>query len=162
MGELERKSWYMVAMDSQTLLQELARQASEVDPRDAGLDTWEILMKMIGWQETAKETDNEFDDLMLKEWVRKYLLSENAQATQEQRAVRNGVSTRELLGIPAVDKLIRKAADLVRGQDVQVGMLLRALFADRSPFLLDKQQLHKSIILIISDDDEVSMGVMLN
>jgi putative AlgH/UPF0301 family transcriptional regulator len=162
MGELERKSWYMVATDSQTLLQELARQASEADPRDAGLDTWELLMKMIGRQETAKETANEFDDLMLKEWARKYLLSENAQATQDQRAVRNGVSTRELLGIPAVDKLIRKAADLVRGRDVQVGMLLRASSADRSPFLLDKQQLHKSIILVISDDDEVSIGVMLN
>ena len=72
------------------------------------------------------------------------------------------MSSRELLGIPAVDKLIRKAADLIRGRDVQVGMLLRASSADRSPFLLDKQQLHKSIILIISDDDEVSIGVMLN
>lgn len=162
MGELDRKSWYMVATDSETLLEELAWQASQADPRDAGLDTWELLMKMIGRQETAKETVNEFDDLMLKEWARKYLLSENAQATQEQRAVRNGMSTRELLGIPAVDKLIRKAADLVRGRDVQVGSLLRASSAVRSPFLLDKQQLHKSVMLVISDDDEVSIGVMLN
>ncbi len=108
-------------------------QASEADPRDAGLDTWELLMKMIGRQEMAKETVNEFDDLMLKEWARRYLLSENAQATQEQRAVRNGLSTRELLGIPAVDKLIRKAADLVRGRDVQVGTCLSLVMTMKFP-----------------------------
>jgi hypothetical protein len=111
-------------------------QASEADPRDAGLDTWELLMKMIGRQETSKETVNEFDDLMLKEWARRYLLSENAQATQEQRAVRNGMSTRELLGIPAIDKLIRKAADLVRGRDVQV-VTGKWVLEEQFPFLCD-------------------------
>lgn len=162
MGELGRKSWYMVATDSQTLLKELARQASEADPRDAGLDTWELLMKMIGREDTAKETVGDFDDLMLKEWARKYLVTENAQAAQEQQKVRNGASTRELLGISAVDKLLKKAADFVKGRDVQVGMLVRASSADRSPFLLDKQQLHKSVVLVISDDDELTVGVMLN
>lgn len=32
MGELDRKSWYMVATDSQTLLKELSRQTSGNDP----------------------------------------------------------------------------------------------------------------------------------
>jgi hypothetical protein len=65
-GELDRKSWYMCATDSQTLLKELARQSSGVDPRDAGLETWELLMNMIGRGETAKKVNGKFDDLMLK------------------------------------------------------------------------------------------------
>jgi hypothetical protein len=113
----------MVATDSQTLLKELARQASEADPRDEGLDTWELLLKMIGREDTAKETVGDFDDLMLKEWTRKYLLTQNAQAAQEQQTVRNGASTRELLSISAVDQLLKKAADFVKGRDVQVGIL---------------------------------------
>jgi len=162
MGELERKSWYMVATDSQTLLQELARQTSGADPRDAGLDTWELLMKMIGREETAKETIGDFDDLMLKEWARRHLISKNVQAAQTQQAGRNGASTRDLMGISAVDKLIKKATGFSRGQDVQVGMLVRASSAERSPFLLDKQELHKSIVLIVGDDDDLSVGVILN
>ena len=35
MGELDRKSWYMVATDSQTLLTELGRQSAASDPREA-------------------------------------------------------------------------------------------------------------------------------
>jgi Putative transcriptional regulator len=38
MGELNRKSWYMCATDSQTLLKELAKQSALTDPRDAGLE----------------------------------------------------------------------------------------------------------------------------
>lgn len=65
-GELDRKSWYMCATDSQTLLKELARQSSGVDPRDAGLEAWELLMNMIGRGETARKVSGKFDDLMLK------------------------------------------------------------------------------------------------
>lgn len=65
-GELDRKSWYMCATDSQTLLKELARQSSGVDPRDAGLPAWELLMNMIGRGETARKVSGKFDDLMLK------------------------------------------------------------------------------------------------
>ena len=74
MGELERKSWYMVATDSGTLLKELSRQSAISDPRDAGLDTWSLLMNMIGRGETAEESKGDFDDLMLKEWARDKLL----------------------------------------------------------------------------------------
>lgn len=56
----------MCATDSQTLLKELARQSSGVDPRDAGLEAWELLMNMIGRGETARKVSGKFDDLMLK------------------------------------------------------------------------------------------------
>ena len=63
-GELTRNSWYMVATDSGTLLKELGRQSEGEDPRDAGLDTWSLLMNMIGRSDTAKENSGGFDDLV--------------------------------------------------------------------------------------------------
>lgn len=63
-GELTRNSWYMVATDSGTLLKELGRQSEGADPRDAGLDTWTLLMNMIGRSETARENAGGFDDLV--------------------------------------------------------------------------------------------------
>jgi putative AlgH/UPF0301 family transcriptional regulator len=164
MGELERKSWYMVATDSQTLLEEMARQSVDADPRDAGLDTWGLLMQMIGREETAKDTVGEFDDLMLKEWARRHLLRENVAAARNHQSLKDGNSNsaKELMGISAVDKLIRKAAGFGRGEDVRVGSLVRASSAMRSQFLLDKQEFHKSLVLVISDDENISVGVILN
>lgn len=63
-GELTRKSWYMVSTDSGTLLKELGRQSEGADPRDAGLDTWTLLMNMIGRSEASKENSGGFDDLV--------------------------------------------------------------------------------------------------
>jgi hypothetical protein len=54
----------MAATDSGTLLKELSRQSEGADPRDAGLDTWELLMNMIGRSETAQIYSNGFDDLV--------------------------------------------------------------------------------------------------
>jgi putative AlgH/UPF0301 family transcriptional regulator len=68
--ELGRKSWYMVATDSQTLLKELARQTSGADPRDAGLYTWALLMTMIGRSVTATERTGGFDDVVTHRRIR--------------------------------------------------------------------------------------------
>ena len=67
-GELDRGSWYMCSTDPGTLLQELAKQAKYSDPRDAGIDTWEMLMGMIGRGSAADDSVGGFGDLMLKEW----------------------------------------------------------------------------------------------
>jgi putative AlgH/UPF0301 family transcriptional regulator len=166
MGELERKSWYMVATDSQTLLQELARQAAVADPRDAGLETWDLLMHMIGRDETAKEHsgDDNFDDLMLKEWALKHLLSTEAGggAGEKQRVPDGIASTQELLQKDPIDRLLNRVTAAQRGEDIKEGSLVRASSADRSPFLLDDQQLHKSVILIISDTEALTVGAILN
>lgn len=160
MGELDRKSWYMVATDSQTLLKELARQSAGADPRDAGLDTWELLMNMIGRGETVEQCSGDFDDLMLKEWAREHLLSiEAGGGAGEQRGIpRKGEPTQKKGD--GADRLIKEPSG--KGEDVKEGVLVRASSADRSPFLLKKQEYHKSVILIISDDENISVGVMLN
>ena len=157
-GELDRSSWYMVATDSQTLLKELARQGTGVDPRDAGLETWDLLMNMIGRQETAAEYAGGFDDLMLKEWALKHLLSTEAGggAGIKSRLPSGSSSTLEKDQVKTVMRLFQ------RKKKFEVGSLLRASSADRSPFLLDSQELHKSIILVIADDENITIGVILN
>ena len=137
MGELERKSWYMVATDAQTLLKELQRLTSGADPRDAGLDTWSLLMNMIGRADTAKESTGGFDDLMLKEWAYKNLLSPEMKKT----------------AIFTPDWFPKKE------KGVRIGSLVRAAPEARSPFLLDSQELHKSIVLILRDDETMTTGM---
>eukprot|EP00429_Kryptoperidinium_foliaceum_P010128 CAMPEP_0176001952 /NCGR_PEP_ID=MMETSP0120_2-20121206/395_1 /TAXON_ID=160619 /ORGANISM="Kryptoperidinium foliaceum, Strain CCMP 1326" /LENGTH=473 /DNA_ID=CAMNT_0017334523 /DNA_START=82 /DNA_END=1501 /DNA_ORIENTATION=- len=156
-GELTRKSWYMVATDSQTLLKELARLGEGADPRDAGLDTWSLLMKMIGRKKTADENTGGFDDLMLKEWSFKHLLSEAAGggAGRQLRDPQDFNKNPEL-----IESLLRRAAEANR--DSVVGTFLRASCADRSPFLLENQDFHKSVVLILSDEEAGSVGVILN
>ena len=163
-GELDRKSWYMCATDSQTLLKELARQSSGVDPRDAGLDTWELLMSMIGRGETVKKSSGSFDDLILKEWGRANLL-----VMGEGYGGEAGIVTNPLWGTSggmgtsgSADSVMKESADLEISGDISEGLLLRASSADRSPFLLQKQEFHKSLVLVILEDEKVSVGVMLN
>ena len=156
-GELERSSWYMVATDSQTLLKELARQAEGLDPRDAGLETWTLLMNMIGRSEKAKKYQAEFDDLMLKEWAFSNLLSTAAGgAAGKQERDPNEFSTNSEL-VPDVLPLMD-----IRSKSLIEGSLVSASAMDRSPFLLQKQEFHTSIVLILKDEKIATVGVILN
>lgn len=161
MGELERKSWYMVATDSQTLLKELARQGANADPREAGLETWELLMNMIGRGDMVEDTKDDFDDLMLKEWAREKLLSEHTHDEVDDNGV-GILSTNDLLSSNPVDRLVQRVSAVSKGGNVKVGTLLRASSKERSPFLLKKQEFHKSLIVTILDDENVSVGAILN
>mmetsp|Transcript_9877 Transcript_9877/g.16341 ORF Transcript_9877/g.16341 Transcript_9877/m.16341 type:complete len:636 (+) Transcript_9877:128-2035(+) len=164
-GELERRSWYMCATDSQTLLKELARQSSGVDPRDAGLETWELLMNMIGRGETANGCSGNFDDLMLKEWGRGNLLKGYGG---EVGVARNplwgdgGNGFLEEMDGSSVDDKMKEAAEIALTEDLKAGTLLRGSSADRSPFLLKKQELHHSLLLVIVEDDKATVACMLN
>jgi len=143
MGELDRKSWYMVATDSQTLLKELARQSESADPRDAGLDTWTLLMTMIGNKEKAEEYSGGFDDHMLKEWAYSNLMS------KEDSRENNSVN-------------FQLKAFTSPAKEVRAGSILRASSGHRSPFLLRDQEMHKSLVLIIDENDDRTIGVILN
>jgi putative AlgH/UPF0301 family transcriptional regulator len=160
MGELDRNSWNMVATDSQTLLKELARQSKTSDPRDAGLDTWTLLMNMIGRKDTARKFSGDFDDLMLKEWAFNHLLSSAAggNAGAQERSPSAFDTYPEF-----VDQLMSRV--LVPDQissPLMGGALVRMTPKERSPYLLENQELHKAVVLIISDDEMLSLGAILN
>ncbi|KAL3904254.1 MAG: hypothetical protein SGILL_010140, partial [Bacillariaceae sp.] len=155
-GELRRNSWYMVATDSGTLLKELGRQSEGEDPRDAGLDTWSLLMNMIGRSDIAKENSGGFDDLMLKEWAFSHLLSTAAGGGA-------GPGQRKPDDFNANPELEEKMSRIKKeGNKIVDGALLRASSAERSPFLLEDQVLHESVVLILKDEDAATVGVVLN
>ena len=175
-SELNRNSWYMCATDSQTLLQELAKQSSCIDPRDAGLDTWELLMEMIGRGETAQECSGDFEDLMLKEWARAHLLSVEAGGSAGVRLQPEEVASTNanLVQGETLDVMMKQVKGMLDADSVHVGSLLRASAScdgsctseeggtGRSPYLLENQEFHKSIVLVIGDDDNTSVGLILN
>jgi hypothetical protein len=150
-GELDRKSWYMCATDSRTLLKELARQSRGVDPRDAGLETWTLLMNMIGKGETVNRCNGGFDDLMLKEWSQANLV----RSDDEEVAL-----TSKNPFFNANEPVTEESNELSNA--ITAGVLLRGSSADRSPFLLEKQQFHHSLLLILLSDDKLVIGCMLN
>ena len=171
MGELDRKSWYMVATDSQTLLKELGRQSAASDPREAGLDTWTLLMNMIGRSQTAKEHSGDFDDLMLKEWALKNLLSSEAGGGAGEKDLLADAA--EGMGLSFLQEPSKKKSDPfgrfiekmkggTRSTPVVDGTVVRASSADRSPFLLDGQEFHKSVVLVLSEDNGITVGAILN
>jgi len=164
MGELERNSWYMCATDSQTLLKELSNKSQLTSVKDAGLDTWQLLMNLIQRGSTAQESLGGFEDLMLKEWAREYLVSleagGNAGYRVQSTQVASGGQVMKGELIDSYRKRREKAA--LFDKTVSVGTLVRAGSNERSPFLLQKQEFHKSIVLIIADDDAISVGIILN
>jgi hypothetical protein len=98
---------------------------------------------------------------MLKEWAFSHLLWSAAGGGP-------GIQQQDLsefnkypeLGNP---EFMRCVMDPESNSDsMMTGALIRAFSADRSPFLLDKQELHKSMVLIIADDENASVGVVLN
>jgi putative AlgH/UPF0301 family transcriptional regulator len=80
----------------------------------------------------------------------------------KRRSVGGLKSTQELRSASPTDSLAERVSALSRGEDVRAGTIVRASSVDRSPFLLDKQEFHKSIVLIISDDENLTVGVILN
>ena len=169
LGELDRQSWYMVATDSQTLLQEMARLATTADARDAGLDTWMMLMKLVGREKLALEQTGTFDDYMLKEWARENLLPKllpvsSAVTTAEKKTEKEKLTDpmKELRArIASLQDNQGKAED-TSSSDFTPGHIVRASSEERSPYLLQSQELHKSVVLILSDDTLCTVGVVLN
>ncbi len=146
--ELDNNHWYMVAADSKTLLEELRKNELNDDILDAGIESWNLLMKMIGSTEDSSENGDKesFDDLMLREWTKERLLFPDQDDGEE-----------------LIDNLMKKVTSSPSfGKEIGVGTVLRATISTYNPFLLSDQEYHQSILLIIQDDSEMSVGVILN
>jgi putative AlgH/UPF0301 family transcriptional regulator len=137
--ELEEGSWFTIASDSGTLLQELSLQKNstsehlEIMIQDAGMSIWNTFASLIGKSDGVPSLS--FEDLLLKEWARDNLCNNSAKTQQ-----------------------ISFDADIT----IKPGMILRAKAHPRSPFLLSDQDMHKSVVLVVSENIYGTVGVILN
>lgn len=147
--ELERKSWYLAAADSALLLDELLKQASDplslprVDAGTGkllaggdGLSTWERLTANIG---RKNNIEGEFADSMLREWVLAFL----TEAEQKK------------------EELIWDELPLFKyGIPLDTGTVL--VSSSPRPFLLEKQYLHKAVIIVLQKTEDSILAAVLN
>jgi len=149
------------------------------DPRNAGLHTWEMLCEKIGLDKEVygdgSRSDDEFGDLMLHEWATSALSFsiKDDQTTTSSMIIdpasllmdENDFDLEDY--DPASVMSVDMDGTLINVEPTQssrgmVGVMVRASSAKRSPYLLDDQGFHKSLILIVHDDEDYSEGVMLN
>ncbi|CAJ1934529.1 unnamed protein product [Cylindrotheca closterium] len=157
--EVKRGSWSIVSVDSDTLWSDLTTlRQSDNDPREVGLDMWKRIVGALDKQSNDQEEDDDspeqegqavsdFQDLMLKEWATKMLMVPE----------------------PDMDETYVEDTDIYQairasGQtsQIQTGSLLRGSSQEESPFLLQDQFFHKSILLLLQESDDVSVGVTLH
>ena len=149
-GELDRGAWMMLQTSS-GLVAEIKRTVDATHPERAGLDTWNMLVEKIGRELEASKSEGRFDDLMLLEWARHNLLLKHKLFAKK--------SVKE-----ESNAIVERLGDLV--ESVGPGTMIRSASPsaedDEQPFLLDDQEFSESCILIIQDDDAITVGVILN
>lgn len=168
--ELNQNSWVMCATDSQTIWKELGRLSKGDDKIDLGVDMWEVLMSMIGKGDTALECSGDFEDLILREWAEDNLSAADEDSDDDEGATMplkivdfatfSQHSDVKDLGSNENHKNVD--VDVNMNVNVEVGTLLRASSDERSPYLLHDQVLHKALVLVILENDDASVGVILN
>lgn len=149
-AEVQTGSWYVASTDPKTLWNDLAVMRNDsYDTRFAGVEMWENLIGKLGKSHEILQDDqamDNFPDLMLKEWVTQTLFAPPEET-----------------GNAAVDDYsIHRAISAASRPPVQPGSLLRASSQLESPYLLQEQFLHKSTVLVLQENKDVSVGVILN
>lgn len=93
---------------------------------------------------------------MLKEWAFTNLLSTAAGGGA-------GRQLRDPVEFNTNPELVEQMLNMLENRSGSLeGALVRASATDRSPFLLENQMLHKSVVLIIKDEKAATVGVILN
>lgn len=148
-AELERGAWHVVTI-SGSLVGEVKRTVDTTHPERAGLDTWAMLMEKIDRKEDISKSEGRFDDLMLLEWAKHNLVFHDKvfakkSVEEESIAIMERLSNLESIGPGTI---IRSASPSDKD--------------DEQPFLLDDQEFLESCILILQDDDAITVGAILN
>ena len=183
----EEHLWRIVSTDGSTVLEELNLQRCEEeelavdeicdvdsDSRNAGVHTWEMLIEKIGGVSEIREDD--FGDMMLREWATGALSFTTTSVIADGRGVSYLIDDVEVANGDEIDSntsfdITRydPANEMTASQLTQplvsegnvIGTLIRGSSETRSPFLLSDQAYHKSLVLILCDDNDVSAGVIL-
>lgn len=151
--ELKDGTWHAVSTSAALVKRGLRILNAGV--RCDGDRTWKILMRLIR-QYNAKhqlpeeernndgKKSNTFCDLMLKEWS-----TQKLEFNEPPQFVANVYHTNTDCEHPLIS------------ENIQPGCIVQAC-SSKSNYLLIDQHFHQSTILILQDDDEMTVGVMLN
>ena len=140
----ERGEWYAVSLDATSILNEI-RQQAQAGPSSAGVDMWEVLIDRIEKQKEAvshiPSGQLRFYDRMLQAWVNTNLVLTS-------------------------DESVAAANNPMSRAHFEPGTLLRATMKAKGfacpPFLLSEQDFHRSLVLVLSDSADSTVGVHLN
>ena len=140
--ELERGNWFMVATDVESVWKMIGQDLT--NPQ--GTDLWVQVMKRIGKEYmTSCMPDQKFKDDMLKEYVaQKFLTSKSSELSSSSSSSKTS----------RLQEQARKQIFL----NLSPGTLVRA----SSPILLDEQVFHQSLVLIVQNDENLTVGCVLN
>ena len=145
-NELDRGNWLMVASDSQSIWNILYDEEKSNRQSKFGVQAWEIMMKRIGRRDlvgnesVSGSEQRPFEDEMLGEWARTKL---SPSHHYRRDSLPSGKAR-------------------AHSMTVWPGTVLCASSAISSPFLLDNQVLHQSLVLVLKDDIHSTVGVLLN
>jgi len=143
--EVDRGSWYIVSMDSKSVLESLKNLRDENHPQGAGLHCWDDWTKRIGKhkEERVEESRGAFSDLMLKEWCQEMLCvaDENDDDDDSNFDMFEALNDADFAPTP--------------------GSLVQAT-SDPTTYMLFDQLFHKSTMLLLKEEDDFSLGLILN
>ena len=138
----ERGEWFAASLDATSILNEVRQQAQA--GATAGLDMWQVLVDRIEKENEATSHipsgQLRFYDRMLQAWV-----NTNLVLTADESSDANITSSSVNLGPGTVVRATMKA----KGSACP-------------PFLLSEQDFHRSLIIVLSDNDTSTVGVHLN
>ena len=151
--EVDRGSWYIVSMDSGTVLETLRELRQQNNPQAAGLPCWEDWTRRIHKtkEERVEESRDAFSDLMLKEWCQEMLCVENEEENDDDDDDGDEYSLANLNMFEAMEEKTT----------VGPGSLVRAS-NDPLTYMLFDQLFHKSTVLLLKEEEELSLGLILN
>ena len=156
--ELHRDNWFAVALDADSTFDTIKKQDQSSIP--SGTDMWVQIMTKIGkgsmTSYTYKEKANvRFQDSMLQQWVRQRLASTVSKLALSLRKNHDKIDDSDSAAN------YTSPNDEIKQQPINIippGTLVRAT----SPILLDDQVYHKSLVLVIENNEEMMTGVVLN
>jgi len=136
--ELKRGDWFTVATDTESLWNIIAQESSF----STGTDKWVQLMNRIGKGPSFTSAPNQkFQDDMLKQYMRLKFMEKSNQCLRRSTFLPQQIQE-----------------DNTRINKFAPGTLVRS----STPILLDEQVFHQSLVLILKNDYDMTIGVVLN
>jgi len=138
MEDMKEGVWHAVSTDAHLVRKGL--RILNAGARCDGDRTWKILMRLIG--QHVKDCQGGFCDRMLSAWSKQKLEFDGPpKFAQEEEDEYWSSSTHTNV--------------------IKPGMMIRASTKE-SPYLLSNQQFHRSTILILQDEEDMTVGVIIN